>query len=178
MSESLNHYFMTGSKAGTSEVFLTQSWRVTKQGQRHSRGTEGAVATLHCSSAGPLGGFQLFSRTHKCRLTNSIQVFSVFHTLLLNVVCLLLCRKERQRREKKGLSAYKYSHQSHQSQHYWLSVCLHFSSIDLGYIIRVFSGHECRKGGGTLNMLLSLKPETSCSIACCAMLARRSISML
>lgn len=56
------------------------------------------IALFLCRAVGRLS---LFSRTRKCRLTRSIQVFSVFHTLLLNVVSLLMRARERDREERK-----------------------------------------------------------------------------
>lgn len=66
-----------------------------------NRMSRGNIALFLCRAFGRLS---LFSRTRECRLTHSIQVFSVFHTLLLNVVSLLMrasCERERQRRERK-----------------------------------------------------------------------------
>lgn len=61
----------------------------------------GNIVLFLCRAVGQLS---LFSRTRECRLTHSIQVFSVFHTLLLNVVSLLMrasCERETEKREKK-----------------------------------------------------------------------------
>ncbi len=50
------HYcYVRHAMAGTSEVFLTQSSRVKKPGQRHSHGQREPSAPLHCSSAGDAG---------------------------------------------------------------------------------------------------------------------------
>lgn len=120
--------------------------------------TEGAVATLHCSSARLLASFHCSQGRVSVDLPAPFRCFPFF-TLCCSMLYPFWCvwERERQKREKnKGLSAYKYSHQSHQSQHYWLSVCLLLSPIDLGCIMRVFSCHGSRKGGGTLTMLLLL----------------------
>lgn len=68
-----------------------------------NRRSRGNIALFLCRAVGRLS---LFSRTLECRLTHSIQVFSVFHTLLLNVVSLLMrasCERETEKREKKRL---------------------------------------------------------------------------
>lgn len=117
--------------------------------------TEGAVATLHCSSAGLLASFHCSQGRVSVDLPAPFRCFPFF-TLCCSMLYPFWCMRETEKREKRGLSAYKYSHHFHQSQHYWLSVCLLLSPIDLGYIIRDFSCHGSRKGGGTLTMLLLL----------------------
>lgn len=69
-----------------------------------------------------------------CRLTRSIQVFGVFHTLLLNVICLPLCMRETDRKEK--IEAYQFTNIHMNLINHCITDVLVHPAIDLGYIMR------------------------------------------